>query len=257
MKKRTISRCTSRKHKEAKNLLRSSQRSKEGEKEKIQNHIGQIPEQPALSKITNRHRMGRRFLRSAERSRNEHSWKLAPNTSGKNGPMDPRDDYQEGKRTHERLYEEHGKGNTRLHPKDQVRQRRSQQFTGTEEGSERDGPKRYGGGTTIHQQVFHPQVGKQLHGGNPLHGIHVIVLAQCSVACLVSVSHMHDMCMWLNGLTAHVTMECCVRKTFAFTLSAPWHTVTFSHDSANIEHFSTSHPHSNPPFDQTINETSA
>ena len=31
-------------------------------------------------------------------------------------------------------------------------------------------PKRSGGGTTIHQQVLHPQVGKQLHGGNLLHG---------------------------------------------------------------------------------------
>ena len=38
---------------------------------------------------------------------------------------------------------------------------------------------------------------------------HVIFLAQCSTACLVSVSHMHDMCMWLKGLTAQVTMECC------------------------------------------------
>ena len=31
-------------------------------------------------------------------------------------------------------------------------------------------PKRSGGGTTIHQQVLHPQVGKQLHGGNLHHG---------------------------------------------------------------------------------------
>ena len=54
------------------------------------------------------------------------------NTSGKNGPMDQRDDYQEAKRTRERLYEEHGQGNTRIHSKDQVRQRRSQQFTGTD-----------------------------------------------------------------------------------------------------------------------------
>ena len=32
---------------------------------------------------------------------------------------------------------------------------------------------------------------------------------------------------------------------------------TFSDDSAIIEHFTTSHLHSNPPFDQTINGTSA
>ena len=54
--------------------------------------------------------------------------------------MDQRDDYQEAKRT-ERLYEEHGNGNTRIHTKDHVRQRRSQQFTGTEKGSERVTPQ--------------------------------------------------------------------------------------------------------------------
>ena len=79
-----------------------------------------------------------RFLNSPlERSRNGNSWKLVPNTSGKNGPMDQRDDYQEAKGTRERLCEEHGKGNTRIHAKDQGRRRRSQQFTGTQEGSER------------------------------------------------------------------------------------------------------------------------
>ena len=31
--------------------------------------------------------------------------------------------------------------------------------------------KRVGGGTTIHQQALHPQVGKQLHGGNLHHGM--------------------------------------------------------------------------------------
>ena len=67
----------------------------------------------------------------AERSKHVNSWKLVLNTSDKNGPTDQRDDHQQAKRTHERLYEEHGKGNTRLHHKDQVRQRRSQQFTGS------------------------------------------------------------------------------------------------------------------------------
>ena len=80
--------------------------------------------------------------------------------------MDQRDDYQEAKRTHERLDEEQGKGNIRLHSKDQVRQLRSKQFTGTDEGSERVDPK-----TTLHHQVLHPQVGKQLHGGTLHHGI--------------------------------------------------------------------------------------
>ena len=37
-----------------------------------------------------------------ERSRNENSWKVVLNTSGKNGPMDQRDDYQEAKRTKKR-----------------------------------------------------------------------------------------------------------------------------------------------------------
>ena len=44
----------------------------------------------------------------AERSRNENSWELVQSTSGKNRPVDQRDDYQEAKRTHERLYVEHG-----------------------------------------------------------------------------------------------------------------------------------------------------
>ena len=39
----------------------------------------------------------------AERSRNDTSWKLVPNTSGKNGPMDQRYDYQEAERTNQRL----------------------------------------------------------------------------------------------------------------------------------------------------------
>ena len=41
---------------------------------------------------------------------------------------------------------------------------------------------------------------------------HVIFLAECSIVCLVSVSHMHNMCTCLMGLTTQVTMECCVRK---------------------------------------------
>ena len=47
---------------------------------------------------------------TAERSRNENSWNLVLDTSGKHGPMEQRDDYQEAEKTKERLYEEHGKG---------------------------------------------------------------------------------------------------------------------------------------------------
>ena len=93
----------------------------------------------------------------AERRRNENSGKLVLNTSGRKGPTDQRDDDQEARRTHERLYEEHGKGNTRLHPKDQVRQRRRQQFVATEERSECVHPK-----TGWRWQVLHLHVGKQL-----------------------------------------------------------------------------------------------
>ena len=76
----------------------------------------------------------------AERRRNENYWKLVLNTSGKNVLVDQRDDYQEAGRTCERLYEEQRKGNTRLHPKDQVRQRRNQQLLGPK-SSERVDPK--------------------------------------------------------------------------------------------------------------------
>ena len=40
-------------------------------------------------------------------------------------------------------------------------------------------PKRVGGGTTIHQPVLHPQVGKQLHGGNFRHGMSDIFFERC------------------------------------------------------------------------------
>ena len=199
------------------------------------------------------------IAKQAERSRKENSWKLALNTSGKNGPMDQRDDYREAKKTHERLFQEHGKGNTRLHPKDQVRQRRSQQLTGTEEGTERVDPK------TGWKWYEHPSTSSSpsswqaaswrkssswnaryfLNGhkvfsltGNgdsfvsdgrctqdtkPARNVtfpHTcFFLAQCSIACLVSDSHMHYMYMWLKGLTFQVTMECCVCETFVYTFS--------------------------------------
>ena len=161
---------------------------------------------------------------------------------GKNGPMDQGDDYQEADRTYERLYEEHGKDNTRLHPKDQVRQRRSQRFTETEERSERVDPKTNSRWYDHLSTSSSSQIGKQLHGGNLHHGMsdlfsltsngdslvsdraykrrqtrkqchvpaHVSFLTQCSllvVSVFVISPHMHNKCMWLKGLTAEVTME--------------------------------------------------
>ena len=49
------------------NLLRSSQHSKEGKETRLQNHVGQILEQPALSKITKSHHMGRIIMRPLRR----------------------------------------------------------------------------------------------------------------------------------------------------------------------------------------------
>ena len=56
-------------------------------------------------------------------------------------PMSQRDDYQEAKIIKERLYQESGKANTRLHPSEQVRQRPGQPFAWHDEGSERVDPK--------------------------------------------------------------------------------------------------------------------
>ena len=177
-KERSIWRCMSRKHREAKNLLRSSQSSKEGKQKKGHRTIlDRFLNSPRYRTSPNRHRMGRRFLQPLrldcsrrsilhrDAGRPEQKWKFwEACTSGKNGPMDQQDDYQEAERTHE----EHGKRNTRLHPKDLVRQRRSQQLTGTEDGSERVDPKT---GLEVDRQVLHPQLGEQHHGGNLHHGM--------------------------------------------------------------------------------------
>ena len=42
-------------------------------------------------------------------------------------------------------------------------------------------PKRVGDGTTIHQEALHPQVGKQLHGGNLHHGMSDFFLTDSKV----------------------------------------------------------------------------
>ena len=57
---------------------------------------------------------------------------------------------------------------------------------------------------------------------------------------------------------AQVIMECSIHNKHLSSHSAQHGTqYTFSDDSAIIERFLSSHLHSNPPFDQTINGTSA
>ena len=53
--------------------------------------------------------------------------------------MNQREDFHEAIKIKERLYEESSKGNTRLHPSEQVRQRPDQPFAWTSEGCERVG----------------------------------------------------------------------------------------------------------------------
>ena len=65
----------------------------------------------------------------SERFRRENDWVLVLNSSGPNGPMNQRGDYHEAIKIKERSHEESGKGNTRLHPSEQVRQRPSQPFS--------------------------------------------------------------------------------------------------------------------------------
>ena len=60
---------------------------------------------------------------ASERFRRENARVLVSNSSGPNGPMNQREDYHEAMKIKERLCEESGKGNTRLHPSEQVRQR--------------------------------------------------------------------------------------------------------------------------------------
>ena len=71
----------------------------------------------------------------------ENDGVLVLNSSGLNGPMNQREDYHEATKIKERLNEESGKGNTGLHPSEQVRQRPSQPFSRHSEGTERGDPK--------------------------------------------------------------------------------------------------------------------
>ena len=74
---------------------------------------------------------------AAERIRRENTWVFVLSSSGPNGPMNQREDYQEAKRIKERLYQESGQANTN----EQVRQRPGQPFAWHDEGSERVDPK--------------------------------------------------------------------------------------------------------------------
>ena len=120
---------------------------------RLQKHTEPVSEQPAVSIITHRHGMGRRPLcplrRSRrplfvatrpERSRHEHSWRLVLNFSGPNAPKDQRSDFEDAKTNVARMYEEFKQHNTKIHPKDQVRQSPAQQFEGHQESDYRVEP---------------------------------------------------------------------------------------------------------------------
>ena len=76
-----------------------------------------------------------------ERARRENTWVLVLHSSGPNGPMNQREDHQETIRIQERLYQDSGHANPRLHPRKQVRQRPDQPIAWHDEGSERVDPK--------------------------------------------------------------------------------------------------------------------
>ena len=83
-------------------------------------------------------------------------------------------------------------------------------------------------------------------------------LAQCSIACLVtSLSHAEHVhvAQGLHGSSHNGVL--CSQKHRSSHLAQHGTPYTFSVDSAIIEYFFISHLHSNPPFDQTINGTSA
>ena len=73
----------------------------------------------------------------AERSTHEDSWKMVLNSSGPTGPVVERDDYEEAKRTLERLHKEQRNCNAKIQPKDQLRRRPGDAFAQRSEGIER------------------------------------------------------------------------------------------------------------------------
>ena len=55
---------------------------------------------------------------AAERARRENTWVLVLNSSGPNGPMSQRVDYEDATNTCQRLYQESGQAHHRLHLRD-------------------------------------------------------------------------------------------------------------------------------------------
>ena len=95
----------------------------------------------------------------AERSRNDNSSKLAQHSSGKNGPMDQRDDYQEAKITNKRdCMRSMGRATPKSIPKIKFDNDEVNNSLGPKRVLSVSTRTRVGGGTTIHQQVLHPQV---------------------------------------------------------------------------------------------------
>ena len=72
---------------------------------------------------------------AAERARRENTRVLVLNSSGPNGPMNQREDYEEAKKICQRLHQESGQAHHRLHPREQVRSRPDEPFAWYDEGS--------------------------------------------------------------------------------------------------------------------------
>ena len=127
----------------ATNVSQSPQYSQEGKQKGSQNHVGQIPEQSAFSRLIDSHCMGWEhlyciwrdrkrgpFLRCDKR-RKKPKWEITTSE---------RDDNQEAKKTCNKLYKEYAAtaecGNTRIiHPQEHVRQGPNQEFEVHEEDS--------------------------------------------------------------------------------------------------------------------------
>ena len=80
--------------------------------------------------------------------------------------MDKLGDYQEAKELMRDCMRSMEKGNTRLHSRIKF-------------DNDEVIKLRVGGGTTIHQQVLHPQVGMQILGGNFHHGMNHCQRCHC------------------------------------------------------------------------------
>ena len=99
---------------------------------------------------------------AAERARRENTWFLVRHSSGPNGPVNQREDYEEAEKTCQRLCQESGQAHHKLHPREQVRSLPNQPSTRRQAKS----------GTTLSKrQFFLPlQDGNHLRGGSLHHG---------------------------------------------------------------------------------------